>query len=146
MRAPYQVLVIPYKMTDDFINYAIFNRRDMDYWQWIAGGGEDFDDSILESAKREAFEEANISEDSEYIQLDSRTTIPVVNVGDKFLWGDDILVIDEYSFGVRVDEGSLQISEEHKNYRWVSYSEAMELLKYDSNKTAMWELNTRLTR
>lgn len=146
MRAPYQVLVIPYRMTGDFINYAIFSRSDMECWQWITGGGEDFDDSILESAKREALEEANISQDSEYIQLDSRTTIPVVNVGGKFLWGDDVLVIDEYSFGVRVDEGSLQISKEHKNYRWVSYSEAMELLKYDSNKTAMWELNTRLTR
>ena len=36
------------------------------------------------------------------------------------------------------------LSSEHKEYRWVKYDEAMRLLKYDSNKTALWELNERL--
>lgn len=36
------------------------------------------------------------------------------------------------------------LSSEHKEYRWVEYDEAMRLLKYDSNKTALWELNERL--
>ena len=33
----------------------------MGIWQFIAGGGEEEDISIIESAKREAFEEAGIS-------------------------------------------------------------------------------------
>lgn len=146
MRVPYQVLVIPYRRVDTKLEYAIFSRSDMDCWQWIAGGGEDFDDSILDAARREANEEASISLDSKFIQLDSRTTIPVVNVGGSFLWGDDIFVIDEYSFGVFIDSEDLSISREHKEFRWVSYKEAIQMLKYDSNKSALWELDTRLNR
>ena len=32
----------------------------MKVWQFIAGGGEDEDETIIISAKREAYEEANI--------------------------------------------------------------------------------------
>ena len=40
-RAPFQVLVLPFRETDDgSIEYALFHRKDMDIWQWIAGGGE----------------------------------------------------------------------------------------------------------
>ncbi len=146
MRAPYQVLVIPYRVTGANTEYAIFNRNDMECWQWIAGGGEEYDASILESARREANEEANIPLDSEYIQLDSRTTIPVVNVGGMFLWGDNVFVIEEYSFGVHIESDDLRISREHKEFRWVRYEEAIQMLKYDSNRSALWELDTRLKR
>ncbi len=61
MRAPYQVLVLPYKKEEDTIRYCIFRRSDMaDCWQFIAGGGETEDGSVLDSARREAFEEAQI--------------------------------------------------------------------------------------
>lgn len=32
MRAPYQVLVFPYTITDHSIEYAIFKRSDYGYW------------------------------------------------------------------------------------------------------------------
>ncbi|MGH0795854.1 NUDIX domain-containing protein, partial [Bacillus mycoides] len=69
MRAPYQVLIFPYIKTDDSIQYAIFNRSDYGYWQGIAGGGED-GEAPIESAKREAFEEAGIIRECPYIKLD----------------------------------------------------------------------------
>lgn len=47
---------------------------------------------------------------------------------------------------VCVTEEMLVMSSEHKEYKWVSYSEAFEMLKYDSNRTALWELKTRLQR
>ena len=53
-RAQYQVLVIPYYMENDSVQYCIFERRDMGIWQFIAGGGEDEDAIILASAQREA--------------------------------------------------------------------------------------------
>jgi dATP pyrophosphohydrolase len=99
MRAAYQVLVIPYFKSDEAYKFAIFNRSDMECWQWIAGGGEDFDVSRLDSAKRESFEEAGISKDSDYIQLDTKTSIPVSVFGE-FLWGNDVFVINEHCFGV----------------------------------------------
>lgn len=54
-RARYQVLVIPYCIEDGHARFCVFKRSDLDFWQFIAGGGEDEDASILESAKREAF-------------------------------------------------------------------------------------------
>jgi len=51
MRAPYQVLIFPYIIIGDSIQYAIFNRSDYGYWQGIAGGGED-GETPIESAKR----------------------------------------------------------------------------------------------
>ena len=143
MRLPYQVLVIPYRKVDDIYQFAIFSRADMDCWQWIAGGGEDNDESILESAKREAYEEACISKDLDFIRLDTLSSIPTSIFGDGG-WDDNIYVIPEYSFAVCIEGSQLIISKEHKEFKWVEYKEAYELLKYDSNRTALWELAKRI--
>ena len=59
-RARYQVLVIPYCITDGQVRFCAFRRKDLDIWQFIAGGGEDEDASIIESARREAFEDVQL--------------------------------------------------------------------------------------
>ena len=46
-RARYQVLVIPYCIMDGQARFCVFRRNDLDIWQFIAGGGEDEDASIL---------------------------------------------------------------------------------------------------
>ncbi|UCD16547.1 MAG: NUDIX pyrophosphatase [Candidatus Zixiibacteriota bacterium] len=146
-RAPFQILVFPYRITlDDIILYAVFKRADTDndLWQAIAGGGED-DETPLKAAKREAREEAGIPEDSEFIQLDSCNTVPVMEVCGA-LWGDDILVLPEYCFGVRVTGEGLRLSREHGEYRWLSYDEARAVLRWDSNRNALWELDYRLKK
>jgi len=33
---------------------------------------------------------------------------------------------------------------EHSEFKWLNYHEAIELLKWDSNKVALWELYKRL--
>ena len=38
------------------------------------------------------------------------------------------------------------LGDEHSEIKWASYEEAKELLKFDSNKNALWELNERLKR
>ncbi|HFK1548032.1 NUDIX pyrophosphatase [Bacillus albus] len=145
MRAPYQVLIFPYIITEDTIQYAIFNRSDYGYWQGIAGGGED-GETPIESAKREAFEEAVILREFPYIELDSVSSLPVEDVVGEFLWGDDVYVIKEFSFGVQVSTKNISLSKEHSNYKWLCFEEAVTLLKWDSNKTALWELNKRLLK
>jgi dihydroneopterin triphosphate diphosphatase len=56
-RAPFQVLVFPYKRSPaGGIQYAIFSRADYPCWQGISGGGEG-DESPLEAAKRETLKE-----------------------------------------------------------------------------------------
>lgn len=146
-RAPFQVLVLPYRITPgNAVFYALFKREPSTggYWQGIAGGGED-GEAPLEAAKRETHEEAGIDPRHEYIKLDSYATVPVANVCG-FRWGDDVLVIPEYCFGVKVSEEQLHLSYEHTEYRWLSYDRAMEILHWDSNKGALWELNFRVRR
>ena len=100
----------------------------------------------IDTAKREASEEAGISPESEYIILDSRNTVPVEGVTGEFTWGKDVYVIPEYTFGVKLDSDVITLSREHTKYRWVSYENAAEMLKWDSNKNALWELNARISR
>jgi len=38
----------------------------------------------------------------------------------------------------------IRLSHEHAQMKWASYDEAHALLRYDSNKTALWELAQRL--
>ncbi|PEJ54384.1 NUDIX pyrophosphatase [Bacillus sp. AFS002410] len=145
MRAPYQVLVLPYIIEEGIIRYAVLKRSDLNFWQGIAGGGE-VGETILESAKRETHEEAGISGDLSFLQLDSTTSLPVEHVVGTFLWGEEVYVITEFSFGVELFTKDLILSKEHSLFKWLSYEEAIACLKWDSNKTALWELNQRLLK
>lgn len=51
----------------------------------------------------------------------------------------------EYSFGVQVAPNIIKLSSEHKQFCWLGYDEAMQLLKWESNKEALRELHERLT-
>ena len=63
MRAPFQILAIPYKYQNDTLLYCILHRSDYDQWQFIAGGGED-KETPEDAAKREIREEGGISVDN----------------------------------------------------------------------------------
>ncbi|CAM4465104.1 NUDIX hydrolase [Paenibacillus typhae] len=143
-RSPFQVLIIPYLNNGDEILFALFQRGKEGYWQGIAGGGEDTE-TPLQAAKRESWEEAGISSERRFVSLDSLTTIPVEHVVGSFMWGEDKYVIPEYSFGVELHVQHLKLSHEHSQYLWVNYDEASKMLKWDSNKNAIWELNKRIS-
>ena len=143
-RAPFQILVYPYRKTSDGqIEYALLKRADEGYWQGIAGGGED-EEYPLETARRETFEESGILPTSDFLQLDTIDFVPVTEFRDGHLWGDDVYVIPQYCFGVTVQNPQLKISREHTEYRWFSYEDARQVIKFDGNKTALWELDKRL--
>ena len=146
-RAPFQILVVPFKQeSSGQLLYAVL-RRDAEtggYWQFVAGGGEE-GEKPLEAAKREGEEEAGIDPAAEYIPLDSMTTIPVVNICG-FRWGQRTLVVPEYSFGANMTAQNIRLSREHTEYRWVTFDTAQKLLQWDSNKSALWELHYRLQR
>ena len=145
-RAPFQILVMPYKFsTSGEIKFAIFLRSDGDFWQGISGGGED-DETPLETAKRESMEEANIPQHFPFIQLDNTNSIPLSNFKDRYLWGENIYVVPEHSFGVDIGDHKIKLSSEHTEFRWATYNDALETLEFDSNKTALSELNERILR
>ena len=144
MRAPYQVLVIPYKIVDNAPIYCIFKRSDSNDWQFIAGGGE-ANESPLEAAKREAFEESALVS-NEWRELHSICYLPITVISKKHRnhWDNNTYVIPEYSFAASFNK-DIVLSKEHRNFVWMRYEEAIKLLKWDSNKTALFELNCLLT-
>jgi dATP pyrophosphohydrolase len=144
-RAQFQVLIIPYRMGSDATpEYAVTKRSDMDAWQFLSGGGED-NESPIEAARREANEEGGIPRDLEFVQLDSVASIPVHNFAAPKEWSEDVYVIPEYSFCVDVGARDLSLSHEHAEKHWLPYKEAEQLLTWDSNRTALWEVNQRIT-
>ena len=144
-RAPFQCLIIPFMIENDTPKFAIFKRADHGIWQFISGGGED-EETPLEAAKRECFEEANIPLTTELYKLDSICSIPVEIYCEEYRknWDKNYFVITEYTFAFKLTEDIIKISNEHSEFKWVSYEEAITLLKYDSNRTALTELRARI--
>jgi dATP pyrophosphohydrolase len=143
-RAPYNVLVYLYRRTGDgTFEYALLKRADAGFWQGVTGGGED-DEAPLETARRETYEETGLFPAAPFLQLDTVEPVPVTCFRDSYLWGEDLYVIPQYTFGVEVETEELVLSSEHTAYRWLRYEEADRLLVYTGNRTALWELNQRL--
>ena len=143
-RARFQVLIIPYRIdADGQPRYLLFKRSDLDVWQWISGGGEE-EEEQEQTARREALEEAGIPKDAGLIRLDSMASIPAIHFAERHLWGDDIFVIPEFSFGVEVQIKEVCLSGEHSACEWLDYETARCRLEWDSNRTALWELHSRL--
>jgi len=92
-------------------------------------------------------EEAGIPRDALLVSLDAVASVPAIHFEDSKLWGPNVYVVTEHAFGVSVPDGlTIALSHEHSEHRWLAYEEAAKLLKWDSNRTALWELNERLCR
>ena len=143
-RQPLQVLVIPFRASGGAgYQFAVFHRVDSSMWQFIAGGAED-GETAEQTARREATEEAGIAEGSPLLPLESRASVPRTAFPAAEHWPKDLLVVPEYSFAVEVRGQELELSHEHDRMRWLSFEDATLLLTWDSNRTALWELNERL--
>ncbi|MER2493662.1 NUDIX hydrolase [Catenovulum sediminis] len=141
MRAPFQVIVFPYRRAGNEIEVLIGQRSDDGSWQAISGGGED-QESPIEAAKRELSEESGMI-GTNWLQLDSKVMLPKIFYKGHEHWGGNVYVIPEFAFATEVT-GTAVNSEEHSELRWVSTVTADTLLRYDSNKIALWELCQRV--
>ena len=144
-RAPFNVLVYPYRLrSNGRAQFAIFRRSDdVGFWQGIAGCGEGAE-SPLQSAIRESFEEAGISRSASVIQLDTVMPVPVTAFNVVDIWPPNLYVIPQYAFGVQTLDEMLRLSKEHTESCWLSYTEARDRIRYEGSKIALWELNQRV--
>lgn len=143
MRTFYQVLMFPYKKEGE-LKFALFKRGDLGVWQGISGGGEDGETPRL-TAQREISEETSLTKYDLY-PLSSLSTIPVTKIGRELSYGKEIIMIPEFTFGIELKENDLEIiSDEHIEFGWFGFEDAIKKLTWDSNKSALWELNFRLT-
>lgn len=148
MRTPVQVLVIPFrKSAGGTVEFCAFRRSDGDYWQFIAGGVED-GESPDDAARREAAEEAGIPAGAALHPLDSRATVPVTAFpADTERWlSAGIYYSLEHAFAVEASGVPIRLSAEHTEHRWGTREEIEPLLRFDSNRNALWELCERLRR
>jgi dATP pyrophosphohydrolase len=143
-RAPFQVLVFPYRWrADGTPAYALFQRADSGAWQPIAGGGEDAE-TPEDSAAREAAEEGGVPRGAALFRLDSVGAVGVEHFRDRALWDPDLTELPEYCFAVALDTETLNISREHHHAAWQGYEEALAMLTWESNRRALRELHERL--
>jgi dATP pyrophosphohydrolase len=144
-RAQYNTLVLPYHLSSNGSEYAVFHCTHGSMIQFLAGGGED-DETPFEAARREAREEAGIEVPPDHwIKLDSQASIP----RDAFPhapWPENVHVVTEHAFAVRLVTKDLVLSPEHNQYEWLNYEQARQALTWDSNRVALFELNRRLLR
>lgn len=141
MRKPKQVLVFLYRYNNKY-EYCLFYRSKEKFYQGLSGGVED-DEELIDTVKREVYEETLIKVNN-ILKLDTISSIPGINVNKNFNYKNNIYVVYEYAFGVKINNEEIKLSDEHQEYKWVDYDEAINLLKYESNKTALFELNERL--
>lgn len=144
MRAKFQVLVLPFAVTADDVRYCVFKRPDMNFWQFVLGGGEDME-TPFEAAVRECRDEIGV-ENCNFYKLDSTASIPTNWVGERVraAWGPDCIVISEYAFALKTEELDFPLSKEYSELMWTDYKTALKMLRYGSNQTALYELNERI--
>ena len=143
MRAPFQILAIPYRKSPA-LQFCVLHRADIDQWQFVAGGGAD-DETPIEAAAREISEETGIQA-SRITELVSMAYVPadVISEYHRKHWSRDTFVLPEYHFAFECIP-DISLSDEHLDCEWLSYHDAMSRLTWDSNKTALYELNCRLS-
>lgn len=144
MRAPFQILAIPYRKRQAY-QFCVFHRADTDRYQFVAGGGEE-NEKPAESAAREIYEETSVKAEH-ILPLTSMAYIPanVISKKHRDLWSPDTIVIPEYAFAFECDS-EMALSREHTGLEWMTYEDALSKLTWDSNKTALYELNCRLLK
>ncbi len=144
MRAKFQVLVLPFAVTENDVRYCVFKRPDMNFWQFVLGGGEDME-TPFEAAVRKCRDEIG-AENGNFYKLDSTASIPTNWVGERVrsAWGPDCIVISEYAFALKTEERDFLMSKEYAEFAWTDYKTALKMLRYGSNQTALYELNERI--
>jgi dATP pyrophosphohydrolase len=143
-RAPFQVLVIPYRLRNDGkYEFAVLQRSDNHEWQFIAGGGEGAE-IPAEAAAREAWEEAAIPDSLHWMPLDAKESIPRTAFPGASHWPRNVYVVHEHCFGAEIAEHQIRLSPEHSCVEWLSFEQASSRLTWQSNRVALWELNERL--
>jgi dihydroneopterin triphosphate diphosphatase len=142
VRLPIQVQGILFRKIYREIQYLLLKRtpEKEGFWQPVTGGLEE-GETRVEALEREVWEEtgiknaARIIENVDYFEYS----------GAHFIKGYDF--IKEYVFGVEVhpNERIVIDGNEHSQFRWCSFQEALELLKWDENKKALSRLNEILS-
>ncbi len=140
VRLHIQVEAILFRFINGSCEYLLLKRIDRrgGFWQPVTGGleeGEELPDAVV----REVKEETGITK--------LKRIIPGIY---QFTFGEKPF-LKEYVFGAEINPSERivfdkNVYEEHDNYRWCSYKEALQLLKWPGNKKGLTNLHTILKK
>jgi dATP pyrophosphohydrolase len=147
MRQPIAVLVFLFRSTPFGPEYAVFKRADDGNWQSVSGGVE-ADEDLPMAARREVVEETGLSRDNPMYKLDMVSAVARDAFAASVFWPAELFVVPKHYFAMDVSEDhrDLVLSQEHTQMAWLQYDDAQGTLRYDDDKTALWELNSRIWR
>ncbi|HEY1573848.1 MAG TPA: NUDIX domain-containing protein [Pseudonocardiaceae bacterium] len=124
-------------------SYAVFRRADDLNGQSVSGGVES-GESLVAAARREVLEETGFSGGPLH-RLDMTSGVEKECFAASRYWPDDLYIVRKHYFGMEMD-ADITLSGEHVDVRWLPYRQAYEALRYDDDRTALWELDARLRR
>ncbi|GAA3487899.1 NUDIX domain-containing protein [Streptomyces cremeus] len=142
-RSPFQILVVPFRRASELIEFGVLRREDMDVWQAVVGGGEE-GETPERAALRETSEELGLEMLAPLYRLQTMASVPARFFADRISWPTGTYVVPEYSFATNLTGVQITISREHTDMQWLGYQAAHDVLRFDSNRTALGELHERL--
>jgi dATP pyrophosphohydrolase len=137
MKLPIQVDVILYHFSGTTPRYLLLKRTEErgGFWQPVTGGVHEGEELIY-AARREVMEETG------YLKVNKMLDL---HYSFEFKAGEK--TITEHVFAFEVPHKELVICfREHEGFCWVSYEEAMTLLKWDTNREALTRVNSYLVK
>lgn len=127
-----------FKREKEGIRFLLIKKSDKDEWEFPKGGIK-LGEKLKETAKREIKEEAGM-EDVEFFQ----------GFKTKEKYKPDPSTFKTVHIFLSESDGEVELSEEHDDYKWVSYSNLKDLIDYPSKmevfKEAYEFINTELNK
>ena len=139
----FQVEALIFRKLNDSYEFLLLKRiaKKGGFWQPPCGRVED--ESIMDAAYREIFEETGIKKDQ---ITDVIEKVHYFVMDKHYLTEEPIEPVEEFVFAFEVPrdikvniENNIYV--EHEEFKWVSFDEAIKLLKWDNNKDAVKKLN-----
>ena len=116
------------KNIDDSFSILLLKRTEDRGGFWnVVNGTLEIDESILNCRSRELQEEAGITNVLNWSNELNRFS---------FTYKDYVIVVLVYSAEVDPNQNII-INEEHTEYRWVSFDEAINMMKFDDDKNGL---------
>jgi len=135
MRLPIQVSVYVARVTDAGWEYLLLRRTAErgGFWQGVTGGAEE-GESLADAAKRELLEETGLVSYA-IEQINYSYSLPMEDEW-RSSYAEGVEEIVEHVFLAFVDREP-KLSFEHDEYRWRTFKQALEMLKWPENIEAL---------
>lgn len=125
--------------------YLMFKRspKSGGFWQGVTGAP--FANEEIEiAAKRELFEETCIGANKEVISLDFGYCFPLLGEWKKSYRPEVEKIVEKVYFTFVDNFAEPRLSHEHEEFKWCSYQECLDLLKWPNNKESLHVLHKKL--